>query len=115
MIEAGCLSLRIELIGDLQRLGHVHTAAYRQIDVEDRRAMALASRLATQAQIQRQARQAVAGDGLEVMQPGGEGADAVETGGAKHKATEWILVTNDHVQPSVGPAGITLGQRASIG
>src|SRR5690606_11221 len=41
LIEACGLPLRIELIGRLQRLGHFHAAAYRQVDVEDRRPVAL--------------------------------------------------------------------------
>lgn len=85
-IKACGLPLRIELTGGQQRLGHVHAAAYCQVNVEDWRPMALAGGLATQAQLQRQACQTDAGDGLEVMQPGCEGPDAVEAGSAKHEA-----------------------------
>ncbi len=76
--------------------------------------MALPGRLATQTQLQWQAGQAVTGDGLEVMQASGQGADAVETGGTEHEATQRVVIANDHVQPTVGPAGIAFGQRAGI-
>ncbi|MCY1546107.1 hypothetical protein D9M68_820850 [compost metagenome] len=108
------MSLCIELIGVLQRLRHVHTAAYCQVDVEDRRPMALPGGFASQAQFQRQAGQAIAGDSLEVMQPGGEGADAIETGGAEHEATQRIVIANDHVQPAVRLARATPGQWAGV-
>ncbi|MCY1303169.1 hypothetical protein D9M70_528630 [compost metagenome] len=108
------MPLCIELIGGQQRLRHAHTAAYRQVDVEDRRAMALPGGLSAQAQLQRQARQAVAGDGLEVMQTSRQGADAVETGGTEHEAAQRVVIANDHVQSAVGLAGIAFGQRAGI-
>jgi hypothetical protein len=55
LVKASCLPLCIELIGGQQRLRHAHTAAYRQVDVEDRRPMALPGGLPAQTQLQRQA------------------------------------------------------------
>ena len=48
LVEACRLPLCIEHIGVLQRLRHVHTSAHCQVDVEDRCAVALSRRLATQ-------------------------------------------------------------------
>ena len=76
--------------------------------------MALPGRLATQAQFQRQAGQAIARNGLEVVQPGGEGADAVESGGAEHEAAQRIFITNQHIEPAIWLTGITFRQRAGI-
>src|SRR3990167_7238024 len=48
------------------------------------------------------------------MQTSCQGADAVEAGGAKHEATQRILITNDHIQSAIGLAGTAFGERAAI-
>ncbi|MNG26475.1 hypothetical protein D3C84_1114720 [compost metagenome] len=76
--------------------------------------MTLPGGLAAQTQLQGKAGQTITRDGLEVMQASGEGADAVEAGGAEHEAAQRIVITNQHIQPTIGFAGTAFGQRAGI-
>jgi hypothetical protein len=48
------------------------------------------------------------------MQACGQDVDAVEVGGAKHKAAERIVIADQYIQPAVGFAGTAFGPRAGI-
>ncbi|MCY1558110.1 hypothetical protein D9M68_950160 [compost metagenome] len=77
--------------------------------------MALSGGLAAQTQLQRQTGQAITRDGLEVLQAGRQGADAVEAGGTENKAAQRIIIANDDIQSAIRLAGATFGQLAGIG
>ena len=77
--------------------------------------MALGSALPAQFQFQGQGGQVAATDGMEVTQPGSQGADAVVAGGSEHEAPQFILFPDPHVQPPVGFAQIVGAEFALVG